>query len=68
MSIFSSLFGSSENEKPTTFSELENQTFERLYQFENVVLSPHIAGWTHESKERLAKVLLKRIENVLKSE
>jgi D-3-phosphoglycerate dehydrogenase len=29
----------------------------------NVVLSPHIAGWTHESKLKMAKVLLVKIVN-----
>lgn len=32
-----------------------------LMQAENVILSPHIAGWTNESKIRLAEVLLNKI-------
>jgi D-3-phosphoglycerate dehydrogenase / 2-oxoglutarate reductase len=32
-----------------------------LIQAENVILSPHIAGWTNESKVRLARVLLDKI-------
>jgi phosphoglycerate dehydrogenase-like enzyme len=28
---------------------------------ENVVLSPHVAGWTHESKKLLAEILLQKI-------
>ena len=55
-----------ENEKPHLFSEEENQLFEQLYSFENVVLSPHIAGWTVESKRRLADILLNKIRKVLK--
>jgi D-3-phosphoglycerate dehydrogenase / 2-oxoglutarate reductase len=50
-----------ENEKPATFSEIENALFERLYQFENVVLSPHIAGWTHESKRKMAETILEKL-------
>jgi D-3-phosphoglycerate dehydrogenase len=50
-----------ENEKVSTYSDSEKTMYEELYQFENVVLSPHIAGWTHESKYLLAKTLLDKI-------
>ena len=50
-----------ENEKPKTFSIEENKLYNELYQFPNVVLSPHIAGWTQESKRRMAEVLIKKI-------
>jgi D-3-phosphoglycerate dehydrogenase len=39
------------------------ETFFRLAQYENVILSPHIAGWTQESKFKLAKVLADKIKN-----
>jgi len=35
--------------------------FYRLASFENVLLSPHIAGWTHESKIKLAEILAYKI-------
>lgn len=50
-----------ENEKTPTFTPAEQALYARLHQFENVVLSPHIAGWTHESKRKLAMVLLSKI-------
>jgi len=50
-----------ENEKPHTRSETEQLLYGRLQRLENVVLSPHIAGWTHESKYLLAKILLDKI-------
>ncbi len=50
-----------ENEKVATFTATENARYEQLYGFENVILSPHIAGWTHESKQRMASILLERI-------
>lgn len=56
-----------ENEKTGTFSEAEHRLYERLYALENVVLSPHVAGWTHESKRLLAEILLERITAVLKN-
>lgn len=50
-----------ENEKPETFSDEETRLYQKLYKMENVVLSPHIAGWTHESLEGIAEVLLHKI-------
>ncbi len=50
-----------ENEKPPTFTREEQALYERLYRSERVILSPHIAGWTHESKRRIAEVLLQKI-------
>ncbi|MFN0014035.1 MAG: NAD(P)-dependent oxidoreductase [Saprospiraceae bacterium] len=54
-----------ENEKPTTYSASETSLYDRLYAMDNVVISPHIAGWTHESKRKLAEVLLEKIIAVL---
>jgi D-3-phosphoglycerate dehydrogenase len=50
-----------ENEKPTTFSTDEINLFQQLYSFDNVLLTPHIAGWTHEAKARMADILCKKI-------
>lgn len=50
-----------ENEKPETFTSSEKALYERLYSMENVVLSPHIAGWTAESLYRIAEVMLNKI-------
>ncbi|MDR0196245.1 MAG: 2-hydroxyacid dehydrogenase [Myroides sp.] len=33
-----------------------------LIQAKNVLLSPHIAGWTYESKEKLAQVIIDKIK------
>jgi len=50
----------------TSFENLfENKhlppTFEYLIQSDKVLLTPHIAGWTLESKEKLAKVIVDKI-------
>ncbi len=37
------------------------ESFQYLIQAENVMLTPHIAGWTIESKERLAQVLVDKV-------
>lgn len=56
-----------ENEKPPTFSAAEAALYERLHALGNVVLTPHIAGWTQESKYLLAAVLLEKISAVVPS-
>ncbi len=54
-----------ENEKPHTFSEAEQALYKRLHVLENVVLTPHIAGWTQESKYLLASILLEKITAIV---
>jgi len=50
-----------ENEKISTWTPTEKRLYTRLYENDNVILSPHVAGWTKESKEKLAKVLMDKI-------
>lgn len=50
-----------ENEKPETYTEAEVALYERLFALDQTVLSPHIAGWTAESKKLLAELLLEKI-------
>jgi D-3-phosphoglycerate dehydrogenase len=33
------------------------EAFQYLLEADNVILSPHVAGWTFESHERLAQVV-----------
>lgn len=54
------------NEKPHSFSPGEHQLFDRLYAMDNVVLTPHIAGWTHESLYKIAEVLLTKVRGLIK--
>ncbi len=39
------------------------EAFRRLIQMQNVILTPHIAGWTRESKIKLAEVILNKSKN-----
>lgn len=39
----------------------EQKELERLCSFENVILTPHIAGYSVESPERMARVLLEKL-------
>ncbi|MBW1298459.1 2-hydroxyacid dehydrogenase [Aquimarina litoralis] len=52
-SSFENLF-TSENEMP--------EPLKQLLQLDNVILSPHIAGWTVESKEKLAQTIVNKIK------
>ncbi|CAH0337567.1 Erythronate-4-phosphate dehydrogenase [Flavobacterium sp. CECT 9288] len=47
----------------TLFSDKNTpEAFQYLLQAKNVILTPHIAGWTVESKERLAQVIVDKIK------
>ena len=39
--------------------------FNELRNFNNVILSPHIAGWTVESREKMGKILLQKLRLTL---
>lgn len=51
-----------ENEKLSTLTEKERMTFEALCASDRVIFTPHIAGWTHESYERINEVLVRQIQ------
>ncbi|MBK8701111.1 MAG: hypothetical protein IPN29_16875 [Saprospiraceae bacterium] len=54
-----------ENEKTAAYSLEENRVYRQLFEHNNLIVSPHIAGWTTESLERIASVLLEKIKNVV---
>ncbi|MDH6251356.1 D-3-phosphoglycerate dehydrogenase [Chryseobacterium sp. H1D6B] len=41
--------------------EIENEDLQYLLTSEKVIITPHIAGWTHQSKEKLAQVIVDKI-------
>lgn len=41
-----------------------DEAWEYLLASDSVVLSPHIAGWTYESNEKMARVLFEKIEKL----
>ena len=50
-----------ENEN-VSFEQLKTQrSFNNLIKNKNIILSPHIAGWTKESNIKIAKILLNKI-------
>jgi D-3-phosphoglycerate dehydrogenase len=48
----------------TLFEGEKPEAFEYLLHAKNVILTPHIAGWTIESKEKLAQVIVNKIINL----
>ncbi|MCX7744932.1 MAG: hydroxyacid dehydrogenase [Flavobacteriales bacterium] len=48
-----------------SFEKLEREQlpddFKYLLQAENVILTPHIAGWTHESNRKMSEILAEKI-------
>lgn len=48
----------------TSFEKMTgNETFSKLISYPNVLVTPHIAGWTFESKIKLAQIILDKIKN-----
>ncbi|MEC7754161.1 MAG: NAD(P)-dependent oxidoreductase [Bacteroidota bacterium] len=50
-----------EKEKFEALTSEEKQRFENLFARKNVVLSPHVAGWTFASYKRINEVLVSKI-------
>ncbi len=53
-------------EKFSANSLMDNPSWQYLIQSERVILSPHIAGWTFESLEKIAKILYEKIGVIIK--
>ncbi len=53
-----------ENENLEKLTLAEKIVFEKLGRLENVVLSPHVGGWTAESYEKISAVLLQKIKEL----
>tara|TARA_Y100000768_G_scaffold262563_1_gene200181 strand:- start:263 stop:1183 length:921 start_codon:yes stop_codon:yes gene_type:complete len=45
-----------------TFDNNINHDFADLIKNEKIILTPHIAGWTHESHLKLAKIIVQKIQ------
>lgn len=54
-----------ENEKPNKYSDDEAKMYRKLFDFPNVLVSPHVAGWTVESKRKIAETLIEKIFGVV---
>ncbi len=50
-----------ENEKINTYTDGELSMYKHLFGLKNVIVTPHIAGWTKESKLKIAELVLDEI-------
>ena len=53
----------------SSFTEIindKNEDFHKLSSFKNVIITPHIAGWTFESNIKLSKIVVNKIKNHFK--
>lgn len=51
-----------ENEKLDRFSEEQKIYFDKLAQSDRVIFTPHVAGWTYESYQKINQVLIEKIK------
>ena len=50
-----------ENEKLSSFTPEQEDVYSQLFKMKNVILTPHIAGWTVESYRKINEVLVSKI-------
>lgn len=51
-----------ENEKLDTYNSLENDLMKRLVELPNVIITPHVGGWTYESYARINQVIVDKLK------
>jgi len=49
-----------ENERLKTYSQIEQESFNYLASHPNAILTPHVAGWSHESRRKIAEVIIEK--------
>ncbi|MEQ6169052.1 NAD(P)-dependent oxidoreductase [Ekhidna sp. MALMAid0563] len=54
-----------ENEKLHTYTEQEKAQLDKLNSFPNVLITPHVGGWTYESYQRISEVIAQKIKEEL---
>lgn len=54
-----------ENEKLASLTTEQEEVYSQLFDLKNVILTPHIAGWTVESYRKINEVLVEKIREML---
>ena len=54
-----------ENEKLETHTELQKENFETLIKMNNVILTPHTGGWSHESLKRINDEIIRKVRSFI---
>ncbi len=50
-----------QNEKPDTYSIAEKELMQNFYNLPNVIITPHIAGYTHQAYLKMAQVICEKL-------
>ena len=51
-------------EPPSSCPEESKYLFDELFSLENVVLSPHVGGWTVESKKKISEIIIEKLKGL----
>ena len=54
-----------ENEKINALNSEQQKDFDYLSTCDRVILTPHVAGWTYESYERINEVIVEKLRRAL---
>ncbi|WP_027003359.1 NAD(P)-dependent oxidoreductase [Hugenholtzia roseola] len=57
-----------ENEQLERLTPAQKKSYQALFERPDVILTPHVAGWTHQSYRRINEVLALKIKAYLKEE
>ena len=55
-----------ENEKMSTWSDSEKDMYGFLINHNHCIITPHVAGWTQESKRKIAETMIRKISRQIK--
>lgn len=56
-----------ENEKLASYNKEEERVFEELASYDNVILTPHIAGWSREARANIFWLVLEKFKSYLQA-